>query len=184
MTASRVAAGLAASITALLLQAVLVGPLSMPLPISLPAVVVAAIGLRAGPASGMALGFSLGLIADLASDHRVGVLALVWLGLGLAAGVLGGLLCGTGPGNRAALRTQAAVVGMFTGIAAAASVVIFAVLALLSSDAVGPLPRALLEVLPAAVGDGVLALAVLPLVAVALRSPTLRPAPVASRVLR
>jgi cell shape-determining protein MreD len=88
MTRVRVAAALAAVITALLLQATVVAPTTYPWPVSLPALLIAAVALREGPGSGMSLGFATGLVTDLASRHPAGVLALAWLGVGLAGGLL------------------------------------------------------------------------------------------------
>lgn len=106
MTRARVAAAAAAIVTALLLQATLVGPVCAPLAVSLPGVIVAAVALVDGPATGMSFGFTLGLAADLGSRHPAGVLALCWLGLGLAAGTVA---------DRYRLRRDAVMTGLLAG---------------------------------------------------------------------
>jgi cell shape-determining protein MreD len=84
---SRLTSAAAAVITALWLQAALVGPLFGSLPVSIALVAVASIAISTGPTAGMCVGFATGLLADLGSEHPVGLLALVWLGLGVALGL-------------------------------------------------------------------------------------------------
>jgi cell shape-determining protein MreD len=88
MTPARLAAAATAIIVALLLQATLIAPLVLTAQLSLPAVLVAAVALESGPGAGMSLGFVTGLVADLGSAHAAGLLALCWLGLGIACGLL------------------------------------------------------------------------------------------------
>src|SRR5947209_2068432 len=107
MTRARVAAAAAGIVTALLLQATLVGPLSGWVPISLPAVLVAAVGLVDGPATGMSFGFAAGLVADLASSHVAGVLALCWMGVGTLAGLVA---------DRRSLRKDALTAGVVSAV--------------------------------------------------------------------
>lgn len=171
MTASRGAAGLAATITAVLLQATLVGPVTLPWAVSLPAVLVAATALLAGPATGTVLGFTVGLVTDLAGDHRVGVLALSWLLLGIAAGMVGELV----RGNHARRVSHAAAVAVLCAVATLGATCLDAAL---EPAARADLGRAAVAVAPGAAGDAVLAFLLLPLVGWALRSPALRPAPV------
>lgn len=83
---ARCTAAAAAAITALLLQMTFVGPLCPHVPASLPAVLVAAVAIVGGAGPGLAMGFSVGLLADLGSPHHVGILAAVWLLLGLGVG--------------------------------------------------------------------------------------------------
>jgi cell shape-determining protein MreD len=108
VTRARIAVAAAAILTALLLQATLVGPVCAPLAVSLPAVLVAAVALVDGPATGMSFGFTLGLAADLGSRHPAGILALSWLGLGLAAGTVA---------DRYRLRRDAVTAGGLAGAA-------------------------------------------------------------------
>ena len=150
MTRSRVAAGAAVIVTSLLLQATLIGPLTMPAAVSLPAVVVAAVALVDGPATGMSFGFSMGLIADLGSSHPAGILALTWLGLGV--------LCGKAVDRRSVLGD--AVTAAL--LCAAASVVAEVLLAIVHASGAN-VGHALLYALAAALGDFVLALAVVPI---------------------
>jgi hypothetical protein len=213
MTAPRWAAGLATLITAMLLQATLIGPLFVPLPASLPLVVIASIALLTGPSTGITLGFAGGLLVDLGSQHPVGVLALTWLGAGLAAGVLGGMVVPSEAGSRSRVsstprrdrwtdrrradlfaardrsrrgsdrsatrasppvdkrRSQALLVGLIGGVAAAATAIVLAVV----DRGADPIATALARCLPAGVLDAMLALAVLPAVGAALRSASLRP---------
>lgn len=157
---SRIAAALAAIPTVLLLQGAVVGPVTMPVPVSLPAVLVAAVALVDGPATGMSFGFTLGLAADLGSSHPAGVLALSWLGLGV--------MCGLAR-DRRTVRSDAAVAGGFCSLAAA-----FATLLLAVVHAGGATPwLAVRGVVPAALGDLLLALAVVPAVRALLRTEAL-----------
>lgn len=103
MTPTRAAAAVAALITALLLQATIVGPLSLPSSATLPGLLVAVVAVRSGPATGMTFGFVTGLVADLASNHPAGVLALTWTLLGVVAG-----LVGTVPGHETRRRAAGA----------------------------------------------------------------------------
>ena len=162
MTPRRIAAALAIILTALVLQATFIAPVSGSLPVSLPAVVLACIALVSGPGTGISLGFAMGLLADLGSEHPAGLLAFAWLALGIACGLLGDQLQG--------IRQGVLVAG---GLAALAST--FAGLVLLvvhQPDAT--LWQVVWHTVPTAVGDVVLALLVLPLVRVSLRSDALR----------
>lgn len=94
MTIVRCVAGLAAVLSAMLVQATVVGPLVYPVPVSLPLLVVVGVAVLSGPATGIALGFGAGLLADLTSRHPVGLLALVWMGAGIVAGIVGGVVVG------------------------------------------------------------------------------------------
>jgi cell shape-determining protein MreD len=167
VTRARIAAALAALLTALLLQATLVGPVTMSLPVSLPAVLVAAIALVDGPGAGLAFGFAIGLIADLGSEHPAGVLALCWLGVGLACG-----LCSS-PHTRVV--RDIAVAGVVCG---AAGVVATLLLALVNAVPT-TLDVAVRSGIVATFVDLGLALLVVPLVRLFLHSDTLRaPRPV------
>lgn len=122
MTGIRLLAAVAAAVTALLLQATLVAPLSFPIPLSLPALLVTCVALSNGPAAGMSFGFGIGLLADLASSHPAGVLALAWTLLGLTAGTVANRLAA--PGHRTATAVAA---GLTTGATILASVLLTAV---------------------------------------------------------
>jgi cell shape-determining protein MreD len=161
MKRARLLAAATAALTALLLQATLVGPLTEPVPASLPAVLVGAVALVDGPGPGLAYGFVLGLLADLGSVHPAGVLALCWMGVGLA--------CGTVARWHTVLR-GAAVTGLACG---AAALVAGTGLVLLGSSG-ATLLGALAGAGPAALVDGVLALALVPLVRRFLRTESLR----------
>jgi cell shape-determining protein MreD len=167
MTPRRIAAAIAAVLTALVLQASFIGPVAVPLPISLPAVLVACIALVSGPGTGISLGFTAGLLADLGSEHPVGLLALAWLGVGVAAGILGEQLHST--------REGAVVAGVLAAIASALGGLVLLVV----HQADATLWQVGWRAIPAAVGDGVLAFALLPIVRAMLRTPALRrpPAP-------
>ena len=155
-------------LTALLLQATLIGPLSAPLPISLPAMLVAAIALVDGPGTGLAFGFAIGLLADLGSAHAAGVFALCWLGVGLVCG-----RCAT-PRSRALRDGITATI-----VCGAAGVVAPLALHLLGANGGASLDQAMRQGILATVGNAVLALAVVPLVRMFLRSDILRaPRPV------
>lgn len=106
MTIVRCAAGLAAVVSAMLVQATLIGPLVYPVPVNLPLLVVVGVAVLSGPATGIALGFGAGLLADLTSHHPVGLLALIWLGAGIVAGVVGGLVLDPGQANRCVHRSH------------------------------------------------------------------------------
>jgi len=167
MTRVRALAALAALITALLLQATLVAPLTMPVPISLPALVVAAVALSDGPGTGLSFGFASGLVADLASNHPAGVLALSWLVVGV--------LCGLGA-DGTSVRLDAAIAA---GVCTAVSVVT-ALLLLATNSAGATAAQAVHDIVPTLLGSALLALVVVPLVRRCLRNPALRalrPAP-------
>lgn len=168
MTRLRAIAALAAIITALLLQATLVAPLTMPVPISLPALVVAAVALVDGPGTGLSFGFAAGLLADLASSaHPAGVLALSWLAVGV--------LCGLGADGTSVRLDAAIAAGVCTAISLGTSVLL-----LVTHSAGATLAQAMHDVVPALLGNALLALVVVPLVRRALRNPSLRalrPAP-------
>jgi rod shape-determining protein MreD len=170
MTRARIAAAMAGILTALLLQATLIAPVAAPVPMSLPAVLVAAIALVDGPATGMSFGFAAGLVADLGSQHPAGVLALCWLGVGLA--------CGRLSAARRRLRADALTAGVVCGLAAAVATVLLAVV-----HTAGSLSDAVTYVVPAMAGDAVLALGVVTLVRRMARSDSLRaPHPVYSEL--
>lgn len=173
MTPRRVAAAIAALLTALILQACLVAPVTLPVPVSLPAVLVACVALAAGTGAGISFGFAAGLLADLGSDHPAGVLALCWLGVGMGCGLIAGQLTRR--------RDAVIAVGAVTGIATLLAGLILTVTGAGGASA-WPAVR---ECLPAALGDGLLALVVLPLVRAVLRSEALwaprRPVPRAER---
>jgi cell shape-determining protein MreD len=161
MTRARVFAGAAALLTALLLQATLVGPLAMLVPVSLPAILVAAVALGNGPATGISFGFTVGLVADLASSHPAGVLALTWLGLGLVCGLAA---------DRRTVIGDAAVAAVACTVAS-----FFATVLLIVVHAGGATVwLAVRTAVPAGLGDALLALAVVPLVRAALRTDRLR----------
>jgi rod shape-determining protein MreD len=162
MTPRRIAAALAIVLTALVLQATLVAPLTAPLSVSLPAVLVACIALVSGPGTGISLGFSMGLLADLGSEHPAGLLAFTWLILGIACGLLGEQL--------QRLREGALVAGVLAAAASASAGLLLLVLH--QPDAT--LWQVMWRTIPAAVGDSLLALTLLPLVRVSLRSDALR----------
>jgi cell shape-determining protein MreD len=167
MTPARIAAAVAALMTALLLQATVVGPVLMPAPASLPALLVAAIALVDGPGTGLAFGFVAGLVADLGSNHPAGVLALCWLGVGVACGALSSSL--------ASVRRDAVIAALACGSAALVSQALIAVFARNGQGVI----EAVRLVIPATLLDALLALAVVPLVRVFLHSEALRaPRPV------
>lgn len=166
MTRLRIVAALAAMLTALLLQATLVGPLTAPVPMSLPGVLVAVVALAEGPGTGMSFGFTLGLMADLGSRHPAGVLALSWLVLGLVCG-LGAV---TGPSRRS-VRGDAGLAAVLTAIAAFCAIVMLTVL---HADGAS-LGAAVRAIIPAGLGDALLALILVPTVRTFLRADALRP---------
>ena len=196
MIAYRALVGLAAIVTALLVQATVVGPLTMAVPVSLGLVAVLSVAVLAGPGTGIALGFGAGLLADLASFHPIGVLALTWMAGGLLAGCAGGMVTPTdrapathhrlGGGrfgrqfdarrlsrrHRGLRVEQCLLVGVLGALVAAATTVIERLVGV----PVDALPLALARCVPAAAGDAVLALLILPVAATALNSPRLRPA--------
>lgn len=160
MTRARVAVAAAGILTALLLQATLVGPVTNPFAVSLPAVLVAAVALVDGPATGMSFGFAAGLVADLGSHHPAGVLALCWLAIGL--------VCGT-VAVRHSLRRDAVSAGVVCGLAGSAATLLLTVV-----HGGGTLSGAVRDLVPVAIGDALLAFAVLAIVRRMLRSETLR----------
>jgi cell shape-determining protein MreD len=147
-------------ITALLLQAALIAPATSPWPISLPVVLVAAVALVDGPAAGMSFGFATGLLADLGSNHPAGVLALCWLGIGLLCGMVA---------DRRSLRRDAVTAGVVCAIGTSAATIVLAVThsGVAASDAI-------VYAVPTALGDALLAFAVLALVRRMLRTESLR----------
>jgi cell shape-determining protein MreD len=158
MNPRRVIAGAVAVITALLLQAGVVSPVVAPLAVSLPAVLVASVGLMAGPSAGMSVGFSSGLLADLASPHPAGVLALAWLLLGLATGLAGD--------PRRRLLVSIALAGVAVGVVGLVVVVVLVVVGSPSS----PLGTVVPLALPSALGDLGLAALVLPMTRAVVRA--------------
>lgn len=200
MTSVRCAAGLAAVVSAMLVQATVIGPLVYPVPVSLPLLVVVAVAVLSGPGTGLALGFGAGLLADLNAHHPVGVLALVWLGAGVVAGILGGLVMEPGraarPANRSRTRVrshgrertprkpseagagelsrwraQALLTGMVSVAATGAALLLLAVV----GSAPDTLPGALALLIPSGLLDAMLAVAVLALTRAMLRSAALQP---------
>lgn len=167
MTRARVAAAIAALLSALVLQAGLVGPLSGVVPASVPALLVAAVALVDGPGAGVAFGFAAGLITDLGSPHPAGVLAVCWLGVGL--------LCGRLRAPNARVRHDVVIAA---GVCGLATVVSTGLLTLLGADG-ATLADAFRYALPAVLLDALLAVGVVPLVRVFLRTDRLRaPRPV------
>jgi len=167
VTRARVAAAIAAVLTSLLLQSTLVAPVALPVPVSLPAVLIAAVALAEGPGVGIGLGFGTGLLADLASRHPAGTLALTWMALGLVCG----LLAQPGTFRHVGVRPHAALVAIAcTGATTAATVL----LTVLGADGAG-LAQAVQHLIPTLLGDALLALAVVPLVRLFLRSSALQP---------
>ncbi len=162
MTPTRVAAAMAAILTALLLQAALIAPVTLPVPVSLPAVLVVAVALQTGPGTGMSLGFSAGLVADLGSAHPAGVLALAWLGLGLAGGLLGA-------GRRARGR-QLVLAAVLCAVTSAAATLLLTALGTPGATAFS----AGRDLVPAALGDLVLAAVLLPVSRRFLRTAAMR----------
>jgi cell shape-determining protein MreD len=163
VTRVRVAAALAAMITALLLQATLVAPVTYPWPVSLPALFVAAVALREGPGTGMSLGFATGLVADLASRHPAGLLALAWLGVGLAGGLLA---------DHGRVRRDALVAG---ALCAAAGALTSLALGVLSGTAsVSGVVATARAAVPTLLVSALLALALVPIVRAMLGSDALR----------
>jgi hypothetical protein len=175
MTPVRVAAAAAAILTALLFQATLIGPLTVPVAVSLPAVLVAAVALVDGPATGMSFGFAAGLIADLASSHPAGVLALWWLGVGV--------VCGSGAtaADGRSIRDDAATAAVVCALAGLGSALLLTAVHAPGATAWA----AVRDVIPVGLGDALLALPVVPLVRAFLRTNALRaPHPVAELRIR
>lgn len=176
MIGARLVGAGAGVLTALLVQVAVVAPLAVPVPVSLPAVLVAAVALEAGPGAGMSMGFCAGLLADLTGDHPAGVLALGWLVLGVGSGVLADDRRWAGRVLIVAVATAA--VATVTGVALAA----------LGAD--GSSVDAAVRAAPATLlGDGLLALVVVPLIGPFFRSSlrrtaVMRPADAARRASR
>jgi cell shape-determining protein MreD len=165
MTRHRIAAAAAGVVTALLLQGTVVGPALAPAFASLPAVLVAAVALVDGPATGLAFGFVTGLVADLASRHPAGVLALCWLVLGLVCGALA---------DRNGLLRDTVTAGAVTAAAGVSAEVLLVVI-----HAGGTLHQVLTDAPVTFAADLVLALPLVALIRRMLRTPTLRaPQPV------
>lgn len=160
MKRARLIAALTGMITALLLQAALIAPVTTPWPVSLPIALVAAVALVDGPASGMSFGFATGLLADLGSNHPAGVLALCWLGVGL--------LCGT-VADRRSLRRDALTAGLVCAAGTSAATIVLAI-----THSGANATDAVVYAIPTAIGDALLAFAVLALVRRMLRSESLR----------
>jgi rod shape-determining protein MreD len=162
MTRTRALAALAAILTALLLQATVIGPVTLPVAVSLPAILVAAVALVDGPGAGLSLGFVAGLLADLGSNHPAGILAMCWMGVGLLCGCVGGVRT---------VRVDAA----FAALACtAASLLADGLLAVTRTGSVS-VGAAFAQLIPVALGDAVLALAMVPLARRMLRNDALRP---------
>lgn len=161
MKRARLLAAATAALTVLVLQATLIAPVSQPVPVSLPAVLVGAVALVDGAGTGLAFGFVLGLLADLGSNHPAGVLALCWMGVGIA--------CGTVAARHSVPR-GALVTGFYCGIATLASGVVLAVV----GDGGASVLGAVAGCLPAGAIDGLLALAVVPLARAFLRADSVR----------
>lgn len=167
MTRLRAAAGLAGLLTALLLQATLVGPVILPVPASLPALLVAAVALIDGPGVGLAFGFAAGLIADLSSEHPAGVLALCWMAIGI--------VCGLCAGPNTTVRRDAALAAIVCGLGGFVATLMLAAFGADGASYVDALHYAV----PATLVDALLALPVVALVRMFLRTDTLRaPRPV------
>ncbi len=162
MNPRRLIAAVAAVASVLILQAGLITPLTAPLAVSLPAVFVAAVSLNAGVSTGMSIGFVTGLVADLGSEHPAGVLALCWLGLGLACGIVAD--------SSRRTRVSLLIVTIASGLA---SVAASALLDAVGSASVGPVDVLRLAV-PTTVVDGGLALLIFAAVRAVLRTDGVR----------
>jgi cell shape-determining protein MreD len=168
VTRTRVVAALAAIVTSMLLQGTLVAPLTAPMPVSLPAVLVAAVALVDGPGSGLAFGFVTGLLADLASTHPAGVLALSWLGVGLVCGLAA---------DRCSVRRDAALAATVCALASIVAGLLLTALHSGGADVTDAFTRAV----PAGLGDALLALVLVPITRAFLQAESLRAArPVAA----
>jgi rod shape-determining protein MreD len=161
MTFSRAIAALAAMLTAMLVQAALIAPLTLPIPVCLPAVVVAAVAMVDGAGVGMAFGFTAGLLADLASVHPAGVLALCWLVVGLTCGLAA---------DRVSVRRDAAIAACVSAVAASTSVLMLTALHADGATAA----RAVSDFVPTVLGDALLALLLVPIARGLLGSGSLR----------
>jgi len=162
MTPPRIAATLAAVLTVLLLQATVVAPTAMTAQLSLPAVLVAAVALESGPGTGMALGFVTGLVADLGSSHAAGLLALCWLGVGIGCGLL------ADPRRRVIAQVVLAALAC-TAAGALATLGLTVV-----GEPGGTALAAVRGLLPSLLGEFVLAVLIVPVVRLFLRSDVLR----------
>ena len=89
MTTVRVFVTGLAIVLAVVLQGTLVARLPLPGGVpNLAVLLVAGIALAVGATAGLAVGFTAGTLADLLSDHPVGVLALCLALVGFAVGLL------------------------------------------------------------------------------------------------
>jgi hypothetical protein len=198
MTVVRGAAGVAAVVSAMLVQATVIGPLVYPVPVSLPLLVVVGVAVLSGPSTGITLGFGAGLLADLTSHHPLGLLALTWMGAGIVAGVLGGLVLDPGELNRSShgpkrrrathrfdantagmsrRRAQALLAGLISVVATGFATLALAVIG--SADISAPDQAgsgAFLLLIPAGLILAILAVPLLALIRPVLASPALRPA--------
>jgi len=161
VTRVRIAAAIAALLSCLAVQAAVIAPLSTSAAVSLPALLVAAVALSDGPGTGIAFGFAAGLVADLGSNHPAGVFALTWMGVGM--------LCGLAA-DKTSVRTDAVIATALCAVAASMGT---ALLTLLKADG-ATLGLVFREFLPTALGDGLLAIVLVPLVRRALRAELLR----------
>ena len=124
MSGSRLLLGVLTVGTALLVQTAVLARLPLPGGTAdLVLVVVVAFALVDGPLSGTVTGFAAGLVVDLASDHEVGRLALVYA----LAGYLTGLLADD-------RRRSLLVPVLAVAAAAAGAVVVYAAEGLLVGD--------------------------------------------------
>lgn len=196
MTIVRCAAGLAAVVSAMLVQATVIGPLVYPVPVGLPLLVVVGVAVLSGPSTGIALGFGAGLLADLTSHHPIGLLALTWMGAGIVAGVVGGLVLDPGEVNRprrphgrradhrfgatggmSSWRAQGLLCGLITVAATGVSLLAFAFIGSVHISAPDQTwPGAFLLLIPAGLIDAILAVPLLALIRLMLASPALSPA--------
>ncbi|MGH8937892.1 MAG: rod shape-determining protein MreD [Actinomycetes bacterium] len=127
LPSSRVALAAGVLLVALAVQVTFLSRL--PLPGATPDLVLVAVvafGLAHGPGFGLVSGFGVGLATDLVppADHAIGRWALVLCVIGYLAGLL-----------RAESRSSALVPLVVVGVAAAASVLMYAGLGLLIEDA-------------------------------------------------
>jgi rod shape-determining protein MreD len=164
----RLIAATAAILTVLVVQATVLTPITMPLAVSLPAVLVAAVGIEAGPSAGMSIGFTAGLLADLDSRHPAGVLALVWLVLGVGCGLLAN-----------SRRRRTVTVLIVAVVAATIGTLTTIVLDVLHAPS-GSVAPAFAHAFPSALGDLILALLVVPAVRVVVRALASRAVPVSA----
>ena len=205
MTIVRCAAGLAAVVSAMLVQATVIGPLVYPVPVSLPLLVVVGVAVLSGPSTGIALGFGAGLLADLSSRHPVGMLALTWLGAGIVAGIVGGLVMEPSrvhpsvrgaatrrrpyrPGRRRVREPRFGpsdagpggmsrwrAQGLLTGLISVAATGVGMLALAATGSADLAVPGALVLLVPAGLLDAMLAVPLVALIRIVLTSPALRP---------